>query len=91
MSEQSLFVAGSLTSWEAAEAIKPVKPSLRKLVYSWLEEYGPATDREMQEGLEMDGSTQRPRRVELHRKGLVRVIGRVKQPNGRWATLWETV
>jgi len=47
------------------------------------------TDHEMQAHLNMIGSTQRPRRVELCDKGLVVDSGRQRPtPSGRMAVVW---
>lgn len=48
-----------------------------------------ATDEEIQTWLGMNPSTQRPRRVELVKKGLVVDSGRTRQTrSGRQATVW---
>ena len=65
--------------------------TLRQRVYECLKlcENG-ATDEEMQVSLEMDGSTQRPRRVRLVELGMVRDSGRTSTTNsGRNAVVWE--
>ncbi len=90
-SDQLPFVSGSVTSWEAADSMIKAAGSLREQVWSWLYWYGPATDKEIQVGLGMDGSTQRPRRVELFKAGRVENVGKVKQVNGRSAVLWRTI
>lgn len=85
------FQAHSGTSREAAVRGAASAKSLRQKVYEFLVLWGPSTDREMQEGLHLDGSTQRPRRVELFREGRVVEHGRRVQPNGRSATIWRAV
>ena len=82
------FQTHSLTSYEAALALAGSSTSLKAKVMEWLIVNGPVTDKQMQEGLNMEGSTQRPRRVELQKAGLVTEIDRVKQTNGRNATRW---
>lgn len=64
------------TSKAAAVAIEPKAGSLRAKVLEHLRgcERG-ATDKEMQAALDMGGSTQRPRRIELVEAGLVRDSG----------------
>lgn len=49
---------------------------------------GAKTDRELQAELELPGSTERPRRVELVRAGIVRPVGYRESPNGRRSTVW---
>lgn len=88
--ERVPYVSHSEPSREAADAIKPSVSGLRKRVLTFLERNGAATDEEMQDALEMNPSTQRPRRIELVAAGLVRDTGRTKKTRaGRNATLWE--
>jgi hypothetical protein len=82
------FQTHSLTSYEAALAMAGSSTSLKAKVMEWLIVHGPATDKQMQEGLNMGGSTQRPRRVELFQAGLIQEVDKVKQTNGRRATRW---
>tara|TARA_B110000285_G_scaffold208160_1_gene248136 strand:+ start:1097 stop:1372 length:276 start_codon:yes stop_codon:yes gene_type:complete len=82
------FQTHSLTSYEAALAMAGSSTSLKAKVMEWLIVHGPATDKQIQEGLKMGGSTQRPRRIELQKEGLVVEAGQVKQGNGRRATRW---
>lgn len=81
----------SETSVAAAEAIKPRRYNLRERVLETLTIMGPMTDQELQAAMDLPGSTERPRRVELVRMGLVRECGRRRQQNGRMATIWEAV
>lgn len=47
------------------------------------------TDEELQHGIGLEGSTQRPRRVELLRAGLIKDSGRTRATaSGRQATVW---
>jgi hypothetical protein len=85
------FVASSPTSRAAAQMMIDAAPNARERVWAWLYTYGPATDKQMQRGLEMDGSTQRPRRVELFRAGRVNELGWIRQGNGRKAVLWDAI
>jgi len=85
------FQSHSASSRLAAEAVRGVAPSLREQVWLWLSECGPATDGEMQSGLSMRGSTQRPRRIELFRAGRIEEAGFVEQSNGRLAMSWKVV
>lgn len=82
------FAPGSRTSAEAAMAIVSRVGGLRAKLLGWLIANGPATDRQMQDGLFMDGSTQRPRRIELERLGFIVAVDEVRQDNGRRATRW---
>lgn len=87
------FQRHSETSQEAAEAIdaKGKANKLRAAVYLWLCRQGSrgGTDEECQAALNMGGSTQRPRRVELTDRGLVG-DSQKKRPtvSGRSATVW---
>ena len=83
----------SQTSRDAAAALdEPTLKSLEGQVLALLRERGPMTDTEMQRALSISGDTQRPRRVTLVRKELVRDSGRqAPGARGRMATLWEAV
>lgn len=79
------------TSQEAAEAIKPSAASLRMKVLDFIVARGSdgATDAEIQTALRMEGSTQRPRRVELVDAGLIRDSGCKRTTASlRRATVW---
>ncbi len=80
----------SRTSKDAARAIEATAETLRGRVYRFLEgTRAGATDEEMQDCLDMNPSTQRPRRVELVEKGLVRDSGKTrKTKSGRSAVVW---
>lgn len=81
---------GTPTSSAAADQIQPRANTLRLLVLGFLEHHGPSTDEAIQQGLKMNPSTQRPRRIELVKLGYVRDSGRRgKTRSGRAATLWE--
>lgn len=79
------------TSRSAARNIESSASTLRAKVYRFLSvsgEYG-ATDEELQIALEMNPSTQRPRRIELVEKGLVKDSGRVRKTRSkRNAVVW---
>lgn len=66
------FQRHSETSQQAAQSVLPRTGTLRRKVLDYLLscEDG-ATDDEMQAALDMNGSTQRPRRIELEQSGLV--------------------
>ena len=85
------FVQGSETSREAAKQMRKSAPRMRKLVWEYMlmqRERG-CTDEEAQRALGMDGSTQRPRRIELCKKGMVRRTAS-KRPgrSGKLAAVW---
>lgn len=82
----------SETSKAAAVAIEPSRESLKGKVLAYLRTAGKATDEQMQEALQMNPSTQRPRRIELWKAGLVRDSGIQKATkSGRMAAVWEAV
>lgn len=83
------FQPHSDTSREAAESIDA--NTLRERVHRYIREQGPfgATDDEVQYELDMNPSTQRPRRIELVQQGRVRDSGRKRKTrSGRNATVW---
>ena len=81
----------SATSRVAAVEAVPLTGGKRREVYEFIracEDFG-ATDDEIQNALEMNPSTQRPRRVELVDQGLVRDSGATRQTRwGRAAVVW---
>jgi len=80
----------SRTSIQAADSLDgKALNALQRKVLAWLAENGPATDEEMQEGLGMNPSTQRPRRIELARRGLVVEAGARRTASGRMAVVWR--
>jgi len=84
-------VRGSETSEAAAREIEPDTGKLRGAVLGFLRGRGAAgaTDEEVQAGLGMGGSTERPRRRELEKAGLVIASGAVRKTgSGRTATVW---
>ena len=79
------------TSHEAAEKIAEPAGTLRARVLSFIEYWGGATDEEIQLGLKMNPSTERPRRVELVERGLVEDSGETRPTrSGRKATVWRS-
>lgn len=79
------------TSRAARDAIEPRAATLRRAVLEFIRGRGSdgATDEECQDGLGMNPSTQRPRRVELVMTGLVADSGRTrKTKSNRNATVW---
>lgn len=84
-------VQSSVTSMAAADAIGDRLNTLQRSVVAFLKTRGQhgATDEEMQIGIPMAASTQRPRRIELVRRGLVVEAGTRKTKSGRFATAWR--
>jgi len=84
--------AHSVTSRDAADMIRPAATTIRGQVFDWIVTYGPVTDEQISDGLEMNPSTVRPRRIELHRAGMIGphpVVGRTK--SGRSAVRWVAI
>lgn len=87
-------VKGSATSKAAADQIKPSAAGLRAKVLQYLEDQSlkGATDDEIQVALDMNPSTQRPRRIELVEAGAVKDSGSRRQTrSGRNAAVWVAV
>ena len=87
------YQAHSETSKAAAESMQSKAKMERGRVYRCIksEKYG-LIDEEQQIALEMNPSTQRPRRIELVAAGLVRDSGRKRATSsGRMAVVWEAV
>src|SRR6185369_1157751 len=85
------FVKGSDTSQEAARRIASETGTLRAKVLAYLRRAGSygATDEEMQKGLMMSPSTQRPRRGELQKAGLIQQSTALRfTQSGRRAIVW---
>jgi hypothetical protein len=79
----------SRTSMQAADSLDAkALNALHRKVLAFLKERGPSTDEEMQAGIPMPPSTQRPRRIELVRRGLVVEAGAKRAASGRMATVW---
>lgn len=76
-------------SKEAARAMREPAATQRLRVLASLKDLGPATDEELQRRLSMNPSSERPRRIELVRLGLVRECGHGVTSSGRKATKWE--
>jgi transcription initiation factor IIE alpha subunit len=84
-------VNGSITSAKAADSLGPATlNAMQRQVLALLQATpGGLTDEEMQRLLEMNPSTQRPRRIELARRGLVVEAGTRRTASGRMATVWR--
>lgn len=83
----------SETSVAAGNSIAYCLGALQTAVLDYLTSRGEhgATDEEIQLALELNPSTQRPRRIELVRKGLVVARGDRKTKSNRLATVWCSV
>jgi len=82
----------SRTSMQAADSLDAkALNALHRKVLAFLRERGPSTDEEMQVGIPMPPSTQRPRRIELVRRGLVVEAGTRKTSSGRNASVWRAI
>ncbi len=81
------------TSLTAAAQALPLVNRLQARVLQYLRERADgATDIEIQEALQLNPSTQRPRRIELVQKGLVEDSRmRRRTPSGRSAVVWRAV
>lgn len=79
------------TSIEAARAIQPHMSRLRAMVFAYFSTRGKigATDEEVQQELHMPANTERPRRIELERMGLIVDSGEKRKTRaGRNASVW---
>lgn len=82
---------GSVTSAQAADSLGPAMlNALQRKVLELLRATPEGlTDEEVQRRLDMNPSTQRPRRIELARRGLVVTCGTRKTSSGRNADVWR--
>jgi hypothetical protein len=92
MSQQSLlFQSHSPTSKAAAEAFASRAPDARRRVYDAIQatKYFGLTDEQIQDTIRMGANTQRPRRIELQRAGLIEDSGRTRAcHSGQHAVVW---
>lgn len=79
------------TSVSAAKANVPNRTSQRMQVLDFIRKCGKrgATDLEIEKHFGWQGSTVRPRRVELVDLGLITSCGKRPTPSGRQATVWR--
>jgi hypothetical protein len=86
-------VRGSVTSAAAADSLTPgTLNAMQRRVLELLQVTPDGlTDEEMQRRLGMNPSTQRPRRIELARRGMVVEAGTRRTASGRMATVWRVV
>ena len=81
----------SATSRAAAESVAPSMGAKERAVLAVLKKCGDfgATDEELQDALGMAGNSQRPRRIALVGKGLVRDSGHTRTTrSGHQAAVW---
>ena len=79
------------TSQAALASVEPNVTKVQRLILKTLRNAGKLgmTDHEMQLFTGLNGSTQRPRRIELERQGLVFDSGLTRETStGRQATIW---
>jgi hypothetical protein len=89
-----LAVQGSPTSEEAARTLSPGKRAIdRERVYVAIAASPSGmTDDELQAALDLDGSTERPRRLELFEQGRIARTGRTRSTRaGKRAAVWIAV
>ena len=81
----------SRTSQEAADSLGPatLNAMQRRVLELLAATPDGLTDEEMQRRLRMNPSTQRPRRIELMRRGLVAESGTRRTSSGRMAVVWR--
>src|SRR5689334_16934474 len=90
MIQQAPYQRHSETSREAAERIEPKANTLRRKLLDYMKTVHRATDEQMQDSLQMNPSTQRPRRGELVDSGHLRDSGETGlTKSGRRAVVWE--
>jgi len=96
MNQKTLFDDGapyqrhSTTSKQAAEEINPHLNGLQTKVLDLIAGQPTGlTDEQMQITLGMNPSTQRPRRIELMKLGLIESAGTRKTRSGRNAVVWR--
>lgn len=94
MNETLPYQQHSETSFIAAKTFEPKAPTARGRVLEYIKHSGDqgATDEEIQVALQMNPSTQRPRRIELVESEAVRDSGiRRETSGGRMAVVWVAV
>lgn len=78
------------TSRSAAERIEHEVHRLRAIIWISLRDEGPATDEELQIRIGMSGDTERPRRGELLKLGMIEDTGTTRRTrSGREAIVWR--
>jgi hypothetical protein len=82
-------VKSSPTSAAAGESVKEIAATIRARLLRLLEEHPRGlTDEQQQDFLNLAGNSQRPRRRELEKLGLIRPLGTRSTRSGREARIW---
>jgi len=84
------FVHHSQTSQDASRAIKSKSAEVRAQIYELLKSEA-LTDQQITLRLDLDPSTERPRRIELTNDGLLEQCGTALTAAKRSASLWRAV
>jgi len=83
------YQSHSTTSERAAQEIAGSVGTLRRMILDYIQRIGPISDEQIQDHFMMNPSTERPRRIELVKLGLVRDSGlTIRTRSGRACTLW---
>lgn len=83
------YAKGSQTSKAAAESISHCAARQRSIVLGYIQANPGCTDEEIAEGLSLNPSSARPRRLELLRAGLIKILDENgKTKSGRHAARW---
>ena len=85
------FQRHSSTSREAAVSVYGTVASQRERVFRYIEANGPCSDDAVIAGLGLDGSSVRPRRIELFEAGRITQAGECLTRKGRRAVAWQVV
>ena len=88
---QAPYVAGSQTSFEASQAIKPTVGNLRERVFAVIRDRGPVCDEDIARLARLNPSTARPRRLELQRAERIEFCGYTLTQAGRKSKAWQVV
>ena len=89
--ELAPFQGHSITSLEAAHAMKDLAPTMREKVFKVIEMHQPINDEGICWALGMNPSTERPRRVELVKAGRIKAQGTMPTSTGRSSRCWVVV
>lgn len=91
---QAPYQSHSEPSSHAAESIQEQTPTLRAKVFKCILQAGSHghTDEEIQFSLDINPNSERPRRIELVRLGMIRDSGKQRQTiSGRKAAVWIAI
>lgn len=87
--QQLPYIRGSATSAAAAARIAPKAGTKRAQVLDCIKTFGGLTDEQIQQLIPMSANTQRPRRVELAKAGLIKDSGKTRTTmGGDQAVVW---